>query len=802
MKRYLCVVLPSWSADRVLRRLRRTASKQLERAADRRGSAPGQAPCILLTARRAGGSAVAPTVARCCAVAAAAGVRPGTSLAQARGLLFGRPIHVEPHDAQADRAGLAVLARAAERYSSCVGTEGADGLVLEIGGSERLFGGERTLVHTALRWLDGLGLEARAGVASTIGCAWGLARFAPASRAQDAAHRTNGTDTRPDASPSYARAAPGAEATALGPLPVAALRLDADVVEALAELGVERVEQFMALPRWELPARFHVGRGSGGRGRAQRASTHSESTFGEHAHDALSPSDGRAVTALERLDQALGRQPETLRRVRAPLRPRVERQFAGPVRDRAALGFALRLMLDELVEQLAARGLGTAQLVVELWPSDAPADAPPKRLVRHTSRAGRDARHLWSLLDVEIERAPIGFGVERVALEARALREQRGEQSTLAGTASGASDPHRHPAADDRDFAELVDAFVTRLGPRAVFAAEAFEDPRPECAFRVRPPTAPPRAAHVPRRPRPTRLFTEPRPVEVELDPAADRPRAFTEGHRRHRILRCFALERFALPWWPGAPRSVVDTALGRLATGVDLLDVRAYRDSFRVLDEDGRWSWLVRARIVTARVAMAPDVTARDMTVHDMTVHDMTVHDVRGRDVTVREVNGREVNAREVNAREVNGRPDAEFDASGSRGRDPNVTDPRTAHSNGGAPGRSASDSTARNGSSANGGAPNGVAPNGSAPSRLTSNASASIGASANGTAANVTSWSGTTANGTTAKDTTANGTASNGTTASGIRSNSTEPSAANSPSDDGYDVVAERWFLHGEWA
>lgn len=567
MPRYLSIHLPTWSADRVRRRLGRTAAKHLARSANQPSGRCGERRdaavlCILLTARGAGAS-VAPTVAAACAAALAAGVRPGASLAQARGLLFGRPLHVEPLDADADRIALDGLARAATRYSPLAAADPPDGLVLEIGGSERLFGSEAALVQAALDWLGGLGFCARAGVASTIGCAWALARFAARSGGvQDGSGDLESGDVGSDT----ARAAPGDERHALEPLPIAALRCTADLVEALDEMGVERIGQLLALPRWELPARFARERGAPG--------------------------------PLERLDQALGRRPETLERPRAPRRPRIERAFAGPVRDRTILGLALRAMLDELVERLAERGAGAAELLVELWPSDAAADAPPERLVRHTARASRDARHLWSLLEHAIERAPIGFGVERIALEARALRAARGHQVRL----DGAEDPRAHAA-----LGELVDALVARLGPRAIVGARAVEDRRPERAFRPCPALdrdAPGESrtlpVHLPRRTRPTRLFDDPSEVHVELagDGDEQRPVALRVRGQRSELVRCIGLERLVLPWWPGAAPSAIDRALRVPPPERDPLDVRAVRDGFRVLDVHGRWSWLVHSRV------------------------------------------------------------------------------------------------------------------------------------------------------------------------------------------------------------
>ena len=596
MERFLCLALPTWSTDRVARRLARAA------LAPARGSArrPQRPPAIVLTARAHGGGA-APVVARRCERARAAGVALGSALAQARGLLLHEPLHVESHDPDGDAAALAALARAAQRFTPRAAvdrappalrrTRGAaakDALLLEIGGSLRLFGGERALAAAALEWLATFGLVARVGVASTLGAAHALAHFA--------------------ATP-LARAAPGAEREALTPLPLEALRLGDDTVEALHELGLATVGDVLALPRHEVPARL-------------------------------------GDDLLLRLDAALGRVPERLTRTSAPLVLECSRTFAGPVESRVALARAVRELVDELAQALADAERVCARLELRLWPNDASlapvhavtrdatGAAAPLALVRHASRAGRDPKLLWALFEHELERAPIGFGVERMQLLADDSAAARELQSDLVGERGG-DGAGGHTSAQDaaraRELAALVDVLSGRLGAGAVSAAARRCDVREECVVVPRAPldgtwVADARVDGARRagtrrtsdaalaRLRPTRLFEPPRPIEVL---AVDgRPRAFADGGRRFELVHVDGPERLALPWWPSAPKSRAAAAPallvhternradfdGTLAPAATAL--RHQRDLFRARDDHGRLVWLVRAVVIADALA------------------------------------------------------------------------------------------------------------------------------------------------------------------------------------------------------
>src|ERR1041384_3871340 len=120
-------------------------------------------------------------------------------------------IAVAQADERADLALLEAVADWCDRYTPLVGLDAPDGLLLDVTGCAHLFGGETALARDLVRRLGAQGLQARAAVAGTVGCAWAVARF------------REGEIVR------------SGERDAIAPLPLAALRLDTDTVTALAQ---------------------------------------------------------------------------------------------------------------------------------------------------------------------------------------------------------------------------------------------------------------------------------------------------------------------------------------------------------------------------------------------------------------------------------------------------------------------------------------------------------------------------------------------------------------------------------------
>ena len=248
------------------------------------------------------------------------GLTTGLALAQARAM---HPALVAlPEDQAADARLLAAVADWCQRYTPLVAADPPDGILLDIGGCVHLFGGEERLCGDLLARMTDFGFSTRIAIATTIGAAWAAARFSDVTLTEI-----------------------GSERELLAPLPVAALRLPADMVAALARLGLKRVGDILDLPRAPLAARF-------------------------------------GVDLLRKLDRALGREDEPLSPL-LPVAPYVaERNFHEPItREEDVLAIVERLA-SRLATTLAARGAGARRLELTLFRTD----GMVKRIAAGTSR--------------------------------------------------------------------------------------------------------------------------------------------------------------------------------------------------------------------------------------------------------------------------------------------------------------------------------------------------------------------------------------------------------------------------------
>jgi protein ImuB len=383
--------------------------------------------------------------------------------------------------------------------------------------------------------------------------------------------------------------AEGEQRSALAALPVEALGVEAASVDALREVGIDRIGHLFDLPRSSLAARF-----------------------------------GREL--LRRLDQAVGRAPEMIDPVRPVAPPVVERVFAGPATQIEAVVLAVRGLLEELSNVLEHRECGARRLELRL---DRP-DAGPLSVTITLSRPSRDARHLWSLLGPKIESVNLGWGVERLRLAASGLGRLAHEDGTWAWSELG-TDKKRL----DRAFGDLLDTLSNRLGPGRVVRVDPVESHLPERTFRLRPVTE--AQGKKEREPglhpgdRPSLLLEAPEPITVIAMMPDGPPSWFRWRDTERRITASAGPERIAAEWWTRSARVARPPARGRKTFGESY--ARAYerfirvrddeppapsgpirerprtrpreadddepagetRDYFKVQDEQGRWLWIYR---------------------------------------------------------------------------------------------------------------------------------------------------------------------------------------------------------------
>ncbi len=438
------------------------------------------------------------------------------TLAHARSLCAGLFVQDQPATPHEDAAALRRLARWMLRYAPVVSPDDPDGLMLDISGCERLFGGEREHAERIDGALRRWGLRPRIAVAPTFACAWAVARYGDSP---------------------LAWIAEGSIERALAPLPVRALRIDAATAAALADVGIERIEHLLTLPRDELVTRF-------------------------------------GTELIGRIDRSIGVSSETIESVRPIRRFEAVHVFDGPVRRLEIIEATARALLARLLEPVHAVQRGVCELLAELHR----VDVGPQSVSVRLTHPHRQHAHLWKLLWPLVERVNLGFGVTEIYLRAVRTERMNHEQAAfLRDAAQGKSD---RPVA----LGELVDCLVERLGCQAVTRVRPAETYVPERAFvhsavRQIAPRASARAdvdgqavnlAH-----RPSQLLETPEPIRVvSLVPDGPPIRLDWRG-RAGTVVVGVGPERIVSPWW----------SQGGAAS----------RDYYELEDEHGRQLWVFR---------------------------------------------------------------------------------------------------------------------------------------------------------------------------------------------------------------
>ncbi len=318
-------------------------------------------------------------IAACCEHAAQAGVRAGITLAHARAILNERRILEAPHTPEEDERSLQRLARWALHFAPTIAPDPPDGLLLDITGCERLFGGTVSQIRALDAALQRVGLPSRIASAPTFGSAWAMARYG--------ARRVSFVED-------------GNLREALSALPVAALRIDEKTRIALGEIEVRTIDELLAIPRSELAARY-----------------------------------GAAL--LLRIDQAYGDADERIEPIRTPPVFVVGHTFEGPVRRSDFVIAAVGRLLDDLLAMLAAHDHGLCELSI-LFDR---VDADPLMETFCFSRPTRERKHLWALIHLRLDRLRLGHGVEEVTLRGEKTERMQSRQIAIwQGAAAEAPD--------------------------------------------------------------------------------------------------------------------------------------------------------------------------------------------------------------------------------------------------------------------------------------------------------------------------------------------------------------------------
>jgi protein ImuB len=493
-RRILSLVLPFLPTDRITRQ-RLGKSWRSEKPAE-----PEQ-PLVIIAKIKSAQRLVALNQA-----AFGMGFSRGQALAEARAIHPALEA-IEADETEDDRLQ-SDIADWADRYTPLVGLDRHVGLMLDITGCAHLFGGEEALLRDLLTRLKGQGLAALAAIADTPGAASAAARY-------------SGSQIVP----------PGSQAEMIRPLPMAALRIEPELVAMLERVGLKRVGQILDAPRSPLAARF-------------------------------------GALLLQRIDQAIGFEEEAI----SPRRPMpallAERRFAEPISLVADIDATVLSLAGSLAHRLTERGAGGRSFEVALYR----VDGVVSRTEIGTSRPLRVPKLIRELFADKFEmlgdEIDAGFGFEMVRLSVLTADNDDPVQIDLTGEADGAA-----------DLARLVDRIGVRMGSERVLRLAPRGSHIPERSAAVVPAAEAEAAAwseplDIGPIDRPLRLLQQPELVETIAEIPEGPPIRFRWRRAFYEVTRAEGPERIAAEWWK---------------------EDGLTRDYYRVEDRAGHRFWIYR---------------------------------------------------------------------------------------------------------------------------------------------------------------------------------------------------------------
>lgn len=365
------------------------------------------------------------------------------------------------------------------RFSPFVSVDPPDGLLMDVTGCSHLWGGDEQYVDSIRKRLKERGYTVQVAIADTIGAAWALARF--------------GRD--------LSVVEKGKQLEALLSLPPASLRLDAETVERLHKLGLNRIYRFIHMPRPALRRRF-----------------------------------GSAM--IKRLNQALGNEEEMVQPVQPVERYQERLPCLEPISTATGIAIALQRLLDSLCERLRKEQKGLRCACFKGYRID----GKTEQVTIGTNRATCNATHLSRLFEDKLCTIEPDLGIELFTLEASKVEDHIASQEKIWENTGGLN---------NTELSELLDRLAGKIGEQSIRRYLPDEHYWPERSLRpaVSLDEKPATAWHT-GRPRPIQLLSHPHPIQV-MAPVPDYPPMnFRYNGKLHTIKKADGPERIEQEWW------------------------------------------------------------------------------------------------------------------------------------------------------------------------------------------------------------------------------------------------------------
>lgn len=393
-----------------------------------------------------------------------------------------------------------------------------NGILLDISGTEKLYKQESLLLQRLSALFLRNRIKARIACAPSIGAAWALARFNPHEMLQVDRQRLK---------------------PALSPLPVQALRINAELINALHKCGIYTIKELLNLPRKTLPVRF------GG-------------------------------LLLQRLDQALGMRHESLISIEEPRAFKREQKFDIPVDNHSFLVTAVLNLLRALFNDLKKDGKQAARFTIYLYYLSSSRERQVVTKEFFLNTASSNFTQIASVLHTYLETVKAPRGIEQISISARDIERKSSIQEQII-------EKDLHITAEKID--QLLNNFSIALGHDKTKQIALHESHIPERSYSFQP--LPKNYKKLKKDPllgdnlkedRPSYMLQTPQEI-LAIAMLPDKPPSWIKwNHTEYKIVKGYGPERIAPEWWD----------YKSIAKEED-------RDYFKVQEEKGTWFWIFR---------------------------------------------------------------------------------------------------------------------------------------------------------------------------------------------------------------
>ena len=436
---------------------------------------------------------------------------------------------MQTQNSYAETQFLKGICRWSSKFSPWVASEGNSGLIMDITGCSHLFGGENEMITQILLAYDKLNLTAKIGCADTVGAAWALSRYsektlqnyrngdaieqearATRSRSAKRSFKDISNNLKISKSNKYFVAPPGKIRQSISNFPVAALRLEIQTQNTLAQLGLRQIGDIINQPRASLNRRF-------------------------------------GLSLLKRVDQALGNLPEPISPLQPELNFGVRISFPDPIGLKPDIIAGLDRILDRLCSNLKKKTLGAQKILLQAFRTDNTIGSIEVGL----AQSSNSFKHIRDLIIIKLDDLDVQFGIDILRLEAtrtEVLTKYKHVGHVLMGERNKSrTEKNKNPE-------NLISKLGARIGLENIIRLHPAKSNIPEKTYTMLSAawSEPAKKWQKPKSYRPVQLWTP------EIINAPDKPNPLSEFKWRGKIwyiTENYGPERISPEWWLDEPK-------------------------------------------------------------------------------------------------------------------------------------------------------------------------------------------------------------------------------------------------------